>query len=155
MGRLVGLGVLAALLYLGFTQAKPWLEARFETLGLGDGAADGEMGLDGEASRCLQFAEQANDTFAGLMRQFSRPPVRRQEWTSAFIAVSGEVSSAQAACACAEPVCAPAAEAMSELRELTLSFDGVARGSARGIGDPARRQERIEELLAEARRLDG
>ena len=155
MGRLLTLGVLAALLYLGFNQARPWLEARFAAMGLGSEEAGDDMGGSGEEGRCLHFAERANDTFASVMRQFSRPPVDQREWTGAFLAVSAELGDAQVACACAEPVCGPAAEAMSELRELTLSFDGVARGNSRGIDNPALRQARIEELLDEARRLGG
>lgn len=154
MGRLASLLVLAGLLYVGYTQALPWIEARLETLDRG-AETRGASAEDDQARRCVRLAQQANDTFADLMRQFSRPPIDRQQWTGAFLAISGEVGSAQTACACAEDACGPAAEAMSELRELTLSFDGIARGTARGTSNPASRQARVEELLTEARRLAG
>jgi hypothetical protein len=44
---------------------------------------------------------------------------------------------------------------MAELRDATLSFDGVARGTAGGISNPASRQARIDELLSRARHLAG
>lgn len=155
MPRIITLLALAGLLYFGYVNALPWIEARVDGLGLGGSSSAALGGGDEEEMRCLRLAEQADETFSTVMRQFSRPPVDQQEWTGAFLTVSGDVGSAESACSCAGAACAPASEAMAELRELSLSFDGIVRGSARGMGNPASRQARVQELLGRARRLAG
>ena len=152
MGRIVTLAVLAALLYLGYTRGIPWIEARWESLEARGAAARGTGG-DDEALLCLRLAERANGTFSSIMGRFARPPVDRGEWSTALVTVSAEVGSAESACACSAPGCEPAAEAMAELRQLSLAMDRAVRGDPGGMENPARRQARIEEELAEARRL--
>ncbi len=150
MARLIAVVVLGFLLYQGYKHGLPWLEARL-------GSSGDQMTSDesDEAVHCVELARQASTTLADSIRQFSQPPVNQQEWTSAFISVSSDIGSAESACACPGDACDRAAAAVSELRDLSLSFDGIARGEARGMGNPARALERAQELLDEAEHLVG
>ncbi len=150
MARLIGVIVLGLLLYQGYRHGLPWLEARFG--GAGIEAASGERE---EALRCVDLARRASRSLGDTIRQFAHPPINQQEWTSAFISVSADIGSAESACICPGDACDRASAAVSELRDLSLSFDGVARGAARGMGNPARLLERAQELLDEAERLTG
>jgi hypothetical protein len=151
MGRFIGLIVTAFLLYQGYQYAAPWIEERLE--------ADGRSAFgsaDDDEARCVAYARDAAHSLADSMRQFSQPPIDQQEWSSAFITFSSDVGAAESACRCPSVACDRAAEAVSELRDLSLSFDGVARGgSSSGITNPARQLESVYNLLAEAERLAG
>ena len=48
-----------------------------------------------------------------------------------------------------------AVEAAGELRMMYSQFDSMARGTATGFGNPARHQEKVFDLLDEARALAG
>jgi len=154
MGRLVGLAVLAVVLYQGYKHAGPWIEQRF-----GAAASEASAGGGGddqmESANCISRARRAASSLSDSMRQFSQPPVDKQEWTSAFLTVSGDIGAADDSCACTTDACYRAAEAVSELRDLSLSFDGTVRGGSRGISNPARGLERVYDLLDEAESLSG
>lgn len=151
MGRLIGLVVLAVILYQGYKHAGPWIEQRLDA----KGQVSGDDGDDLESVNCISSARNAARSLSDSMRQFSQPPVNQQEWTSAFLTVSGDIGSADNACSCSTDACYRAAEAVSELRDLSLSFDGTLRGGSRGISNPARGLERVYDLLDEAQRLSG
>ena len=151
MRKLVGLAVVAFLLYQGYKTGLPWIQDRLEIGRLGSTP----VGEHGESMLCVELAEQANATFGDMVRQFSNPPIDQQAWTLAFISINGDIGSAQSACGCSSEACNTAALAVSRLRDLALSFDGIARGNARGIGNPASQQARIDELLGDARSQAG
>lgn len=150
MGRLIALIVFAVVLYQGYKYAGPWIEQRLAV------ERGGSLtGADEESARCIDLARRATGGLSDSMAQFSRPPVNQQEWTSSFLAVSGDIGAADSACTCVSDACYRAAEAVSELRDLSLSFDGVVRGGSRGISNPARALERVYDLLDEADELSG
>lgn len=147
MGRLVGLVVLAVVLYQGYKYGRPWIEERLDMK-----RAEEPIGQErSQSARCVDLAEQANRTFADMIRQFSKPPIDQQAWGAALISISGDIGAAESACGCGTAACDKAYSAVAELRSLSLTFDGVARGSARAISNPAAQVERIGELLEEAR----
>jgi hypothetical protein len=150
VGRLIGLIVVAFVLYQGYQYAGPWIERQLETE-----SASGGGGEQEESARCVARARNASRSLSDAMRQFSQPPVRQQEWTSAFLSVSSDVNTAESACMCSTEACDRGYAAVSELRSLSLSLDGVVRGGSQGFSNPARALERVHELLDEADELAG
>jgi hypothetical protein len=148
IARLLAIGILGILLFEGYKYARPRLEPFLSSRSSG-----GSETSDDDASedlRCVDLARRANSALADTMRQFSQPPVNQQEWTSAFISVNGDIGAAENACMCASDACDAATTAVDEMRDLALSFDGIARGGTQGMSNPARIQERIDSLLDEA-----
>jgi len=151
LGRLIGLIVVGFLLYQGYHYAGPWLERNFPTeSGQASGGGESE-----ESARCVALARGASRNLSDSMRQFSQPPVNQQEWTAAFLSVSSDLSAAESACTCPTDACDRGYAAVSELRDLSLSLDGVVRGGSQGFSNPARALERVHELLDEAESLSG
>ncbi len=74
-------------------------------------------------------------------------------WGSVLVRVAGALAEAERACSCPTAACAKGSDAVDELRTMFDELDDMARGNPLGIGNPARRQERVYELLDEARAL--
>jgi hypothetical protein len=122
--KLVTLAILAAIAYYGYTVGLPWWHKQQATR-----EAEETADVESEQSlRCVSMATDANRTLVDQVRQFDRPPSDPGLWTAALIHIGG-------------------------MRELVDQVDGVARGYATGISNPASRQERIVQLLEEARSL--
>ncbi len=152
MQRILALAIVAFLIYVVLTQGLPWLKGQLgpESAGQG-GRAGGET-----EHRCVEAAWQANETLAGQIRSFSRPPVDAELWGISFAEVVREIGSAEIECgSCLTEACDKAGTAVAEIRELALQFDDAVRGDPTGWRNPARRQERINRLLNEARTLAG
>lgn len=147
--RLVTLGILAAIVYYGYTVGLPWWRAQQA----GREAEQAENAEAQEAVHCVGLASEANRTLTSELRQFDRPPVDLGLWTAALIHIGSQLSKADDVCVCPAEACRKAAQALREMRELVDQLDGIARGYAPGISNPATRQERILSLLDEARTL--
>lgn len=146
---MIALLVLVVAAYYAYTRGLPWLQERIETRP----AAETEETQ--EARRCVEAAAGANDLFAGQIRDFARPPVDRDAWARVFLNVEFEIARADSTCSCAAAACATASAALAELRELVLEFDRQVKGISEGFSNPARRQERIYDLLDQASRQAG
>lgn len=144
--RLISLAILAALLYYGYTVGLPWLE----TMGKGGGAG-GSGGSSGESHQCVAEARAASDTISGELLPNARPPVDSGVWGTALVRGGRVLAAAETACSCPTAACARGYDAVQELRAMFDELDDIARGNPAGIGNPARRQERVDRLLDEAR----
>ncbi len=123
-----------------------------ELLPRGGGAPSGTVETDG-SGQCVARAEAASQAVAGELVALARPPLDSAAWGPAVVRAGTVLSAADSACACPEPACARASEALDELRTLVAELEELARGDPRGLGNPARRQERVDRLLDEARAL--
>ena len=148
MRNLIVLAALAALVYYGYTR---WLPER-KAKEAAEAAASEE---NQQALRCVALAEDANRSFASEVRTLGRPPVDQRIWATVLVRLSGDLSSADGACNCPSPACASAAAALLEMRRRLNQLDALVKGRPGGTSNPARAQERIDSLLARARREAG
>jgi len=146
MSRLLGLAIIAVIIYFALTQGLPWLKTA-----MGSGA--GSSAEDSESSYCVAEANAASDAISDELIPNARPPVDAGVWGTALVRVAGALAAAENACSCPTAACAKGSDAVYELRAMFDEFDDIARGNPMGIGNPARRQERVYELLNEARAL--
>ena len=70
-----------------------------------------------------------------------------------LLRVGGALAAAENACSCSTEACAKGTDAVYELRTMFDEFNDIAHGNPMGIGNPARRQERVFALLNQARGL--
>jgi len=146
LGRLLAIAILAVVVYYALTQGLPWLKT---AMGSGAGGSD----EDSESSYCVAQANAASDAITDELIPNARPPVDSGVWGTALVRVGGALAAAENACSCPTAACAKGSDAVYELRTMFDEFDDIARGNPMGIGNPARRQERVYELLNEARAL--
>ncbi|MFQ5348936.1 MAG: hypothetical protein ACE5EG_00680 [Thermoanaerobaculia bacterium] len=144
MSRLLGLAILVLLIYFALTQGLPWLKT---AMGSGGGGSAG----DGPSADCVASAAAASDTVADEVIPNARPPVDAGVWGTVLVRAAGSLAAAENACACPTTACATATEAIYELRSLYDELDDMARGNPAGFGNPARRMERVYDLLNRAR----
>ena len=145
LNRLITLAIVLALAYFVVTRGLPWIQRQMSP------AASGESTGGGEAAECIFRATEANESLSQAVRRFSQPPVDQDEWSNATWEIEREIQSAAAACICPLEACLTASQALDEIRALLSNLDGMARGSSEGFANPARQQERIFELLDQAR----
>lgn len=145
LGRLLAVAILAVLGYYVVTQGLPWLET---AMGSGGGGAAGE---DSASARCVTKAGAAGDTIADELVPNARPPVDSGVWGTALVRAGGALAAAETACSCPTAACGRGLEAVYELRTLFDELDDLARGNPAGFGNPARRLERVYDLLDQAR----
>jgi len=145
LNRLVTLAIVLAIAYFVVTRGLPWIQRQF-------GPATGsEAAGGGEAAECIYRATEANEALSQAVRRFSQPPVDQDEWSSVTWEIESEIQLAAAACMCSLEACQTASQALDEIRALLSNLDGMARGDSTGFANPARQQERIFELLDQAR----
>ncbi len=147
MSRLLGLAVIAAIIYFALTQGMPWLKTA-----MGSGGGGGTAG-GSDSSYCVGEANAASDAISDELIPNARPPVDSGVWGTAVVRVAGALAAAENAWSCPTAACGKGYDAVHELRTMFDEFDDIARGNPMGIGNPARRQERVYELLNEARAL--
>lgn len=145
LGRLLAVAILVLVGYYVVTQGLPWLET---AMGSGAGGAAAE---DSESARCIAEAGAASDAIADELIPNARPPVDSGVWGTVLVRVAGALAAAENACSCPTAACAKGLDAVYELRAMFDELDDVARGNPAGIGNPARRQERVYVLLDQAR----
>ncbi len=149
MRGILRLAIIAALLYVGYTQGRPWLERHQKS------KADTEAGsADASASAaCVSRARAANDALASELLPLAAPGSDRGSWGTALVRTGGALTDADDACRCGTDACLQASLAISEMRKMVESLNNAVRGSAPPPTNPAHLQERIDRLLDEAQRL--
>ncbi|MEM7482509.1 MAG: hypothetical protein AAF481_15140 [Acidobacteriota bacterium] len=148
---LIKLLILAALLYFGITEVWPWAQAKI--LNTGSSIAGTATGGDNSAgSACVAEARSASQALADGARAFRSPPYDLAAWSSTVSSVSSRLSRAESACRCDLESCRAGAEAVTELRALLTTFDGMVRGDG-SFSNPASQRERADDLLNEAQML--
>jgi hypothetical protein len=153
LSRLVSFAVVMALVYFALTRGLPWIREQIAPTARSYEAADGDTAAP--AGACIESVARANDSLGQLVRRFGTGPVDADEWSTNSWAIESELRDAEMTCTCLSEACRKAAEAASELRTMYSQFDAMARGTATGYGNPARNQERVFDLLDEARSLAG
>jgi len=122
MNKVINLVLLAVVVWFGYTQVLPW----FRSLGTGPGSRAFNAG-GGEDGECVMAARQAAEVFSEVMRGFSRPPIDRNEWDSAYLRIENRITNADDRCSCSRPACSNARAALSDLRGLADDFSIAAR----------------------------
>ena len=145
MSKLLGVAIIAVIIYFALTQGMPWLET---AMGTGGGSGEG-----GESAFCISEASAAADTIAEELVPAARPPVDAGTWGSALVRGGRVLARAEDACSCPTAACAKGYEAVQELRGLYDELDDMARGNPMGFGNPARRTETVYQLLDQARAM--
>ena len=153
LSRLVAFAVVMALVYFALTRGLPWIQEQLSPAARSFEAAGSEV--SDPAGPCIESVARANESFAQVARRFSGGPVDADEWSSASWEIESEIRDAEMSCTCLSDACRKAAEAAGELRMMYSQFDSMARGTATGFGNPARHQEKVFDLLDEARALAG
>lgn len=159
---LIQLLVFIFVLWLGYTEAWPWLKDKLDensargavTRERTGGSGDRSEGT-GEASRCVQAAQAASSELSGALRTFRSPPYDQSAWGAVSLEISGALGTADSACLCGHPACREAAEAATVLRELYESADGLVRGNPTGTRNLGALQGRADDRLDRARDLLG
>ena len=144
MKRLLFWGIVAAAVYFGYNEV--WLPKQQQKEQQAVAAAE-----NAEARACVTAAVHANDTFLSEVRQLARPPVDSGVWSLVMVRISSQLSEGDGACGCAGEACRSAAAALYEIRQLVNQFDRYARARSQTMFNPASSQERIENLLEDAR----
>jgi hypothetical protein len=143
--RLLALAIVAGLVYYAITQGMPWLQT---AIGSGGSGAEGS-----ESAYCVAEADAAIDSVVDELLPHARPPVDAGVWGTALVRTARDLAAAENACNCPTEACDKGSDAVQELRAMYDELDDIARGNPAGIGNPARRQERVYDLLNEARDL--
>jgi hypothetical protein len=146
MGKLLALAIIAVITWYVLTQGLPWLKTE-----LGAGPTGGDEA--GESEFCIAQASAASDSVADELVPAARPPIDSAIWGTVLLRVAGDLAAAERACACPTAACGKALDAVMELRAVYDGIDNIARGNPMGMSNPARNQERANELLNEARQL--
>lgn len=150
MGKLLSLAVVIIVVYFMYSQAFPWIEERFDGHPAESSSGAGESG----GGRCVESAEHANQVMSGELVRFGSPPVDPDAWSMSYHTIARAISTAEVDCSgCFGESCRSAQSALSEMRGLAQQFDDAARGEAYGWSNPASTQERIHNLLDQARAL--
>ena len=144
MSKLLGVAIIAVIIYFVLTQGMPWLQTAMGTGGPAEG---------GESAFCISQASEAVDTISEELVPAARPPVDAGVWGTALVRGGRVLAAAENACTCPTGACGKGYEAVQELRGLYDELDDMARGNPMGFGNPARRVETVHELLRQARAL--
>ena len=156
-GNLAGLLkalALVVVVYFAVTEGWPWLRDQLDRKPTPPTAAgDDAATSSGPGSRCVDLALEASNDWADQLRRFRQPPYDLDAWGAALAATEERIATADAACACPLESCSAAAAALGELRGLLSAVDSVVRGEPSAFRNPAREQERIDDLLGQARDL--
>jgi len=149
VSRIVKVVVVIALVYFGYTQVVPWIKS---VGGGSEGSGSAESAFpDAGASRCIDLASRASSTLGSEMRRYAKPPVDLAEWGATVNKVEMKIYAADSECRCSEPGCSEARQAMSEIKSLLATFDGIVRGDTSGFSNPANQLQEADRLLEEAR----
>jgi hypothetical protein len=146
LGRLLALAILAVVVYYALTEGLPWLRTAMDS---GSAASEGST----ESALCVSQADAASQSVVDELIPTARPGVDGAVWGTVLVRVAGALAEAERACSCPTAACAKGYEAVREMRGMFDEFDDIARGNPMGISNPANRQERVYQLLDEARAL--
>lgn len=146
LNKLITAAILLGIGYFIVSQAGPWLGQQAGGSSQSDTIED-----DGGASYCVDLAFAANDRLGDSLRRFAHPPVDLDQWSDSMWEIEGAINEATSSCTCPSDACSTANQALGEMRDQVSTFDSLVRGTAAGYANPATRQERILDLLNEAR----
>lgn len=144
MNRLLSVALLIAGAYLLITKLGPWVQGGSRPAGSLSTAA---------GSECVDRAHEAADLLMDAARDSARPGSDPTAWSDASWRVDRSIQSASAACICPAPACAKAMQALDEMRAQMNTLGELVAGNSAGMPNLATRQERIVDLLSEARGL--
>ena len=154
LAGLVKILLLAVLVYFGVTAGWPWLRNQLDRKSGAPAAMEDDVETSGgRGSRCVDLALAASTALGDQFRRFRQPPYDLDAWGSALAASEERIGTADTACGCSLKSCTTAAAALGDLRSLLASVDSVIRGDPSAFRNPAREQERIDDLLGQARDL--
>ena len=153
LSKLVSFAIVMALVYFALTRGLPWIREQIAPTSRSYKATNGDT--SDPAGPCIEGVARAKDSLGQLVRKFGAGPIDADEWSSAGWDVEAEIRDAEMTCSCLSEACRKAAQAAGELRAMYSQFDATARGTATGYSNPARNQERVFDLLDEARSLAG
>lgn len=153
LSKLVSFAVIMAIIYFALTRGLPFIREQIAPTARSYEAVEGET--SDPAWTCIDSVAKANDSLGRLARRFGTGPADADEWSTASWDVEAEIRDAEMTCTCFSEACRKATEAAGELRAMYSQFDATARGTATTYGNPARNQERVFDLLDEARALAG
>lgn len=142
--RLLAVAILIALGYLIAPEVGPLL-SRF-----GSRSTSSDSTEDHGAGYCVDRAAEVNLELGRALRQAGRVAGETGVWSDAMWRVEREISEAASLCVCPAEACSIAAQALEEMTRQVQDLDMLARGTATGYANPARRQERIVDLLEKA-----
>ena len=145
MKSILSWGVIAILLYAGYTYGRPYIEDLLAQQSSGDGSTSSGSGDD---SVCVRSARKATEDFASKASRFSAP-VDQAEWQSALSMSRGRVQKARDICRCNEPACSTASQALDQLDGLMHLYDRML-GSNDSSFNPANRLEGVYDTLERA-----
>jgi hypothetical protein len=144
MRSLAYLLVLAGAGYLIYTQGLPKWEEHKAAKAASSTESD-------QAVRCVNQTESVVRSFSSGMRQFSTPPVDRDNWGTWFRGIGGELSSAESACSGPTDAARKASGALYDLRDLLGDLDRFVADGGGPVLDAPSRLERINRMVAGAR----
>jgi len=153
LSRLVSFAIVMAIVYFALTRGLPWIREQIAPTARSYEATEGDT--SDPAGPCIESVASANDSLGQLLRRFSSGPVDSDEWSTASWDIEAAIRDAEMTCTCCSEACRKASEAAGELRMMYSQFDAMARGTATTYSNPARNQERVFDLLDEARSLAG
>jgi hypothetical protein len=146
LNRVITLAVLLAIAYYSYTRVIPWIRNQSAT------AADLETPRgDAGASDCVDSVVEANATLTESAIRFKSPPIDVDSWSATVWEIEREIQSAAASCICPSEACLKGNQALDAIRLALANLEGLVRGDASGFSNPARDQERIQQLIEEAR----
>lgn len=151
-GSLAGFAKLAlvvVLLVLGYTEVLPRL--RENRGGLGGRSGETSSG-EGQGGACVAEAAAANRAFGSDIGRFARAG-EVEAWEDHRWETESLLDEAEQTCDCNRPSCEKARDALAQLRTLVDELDSIVRSDTLVSFNPARRQERIDNLLGTARDL--
>ncbi len=138
------------LLYFGVREGLPWLQERFGlTSDARSGSIEGTSGEDA-ARRCIGAVQESASQVAEGLARAGRRPGDRGGWDATRSRLETSLDRASSSCFCFEPGCAPAAEALDELRALVERFDRGLDDRSQMPLNAARDLQRVEGLLDQA-----
>lgn len=153
MDKIIKLVVLAVLLFVAFDRGLPWIQRNLADRADAIGDVASGAATHGAASTCVSAADRASNAFGASIGRLGGPDGDLDSWSDFMDRVESKINQAEDRCECDVSSCEKASQAMSALAGVLRDFDDQKRGSG-GLGsDPVRRQERINDLLDEARRL--
>ena len=150
LSRLLSLAIVLVVAYFLLTTAGPMIREQF-----GGRATSVETDSSSEEGQCVELAFQANELLIRVARQYGQPPVDVDAWSDAQWEIDSEIQSAESTCYCSAEACQSASQALAEMRNLVSNLDGMVRGTSPGFANPANQQERIYDLLNQARSSAG
>ena len=151
--RIIKLAVVIVIVYFAYTQVLPWVK-NFGG-GIGDTGSSETGFSDGGARRCIDLTSRASSTLGSELRQYTKPPFDLVDWSATVHKVEMKIYEADSDCRCSAPGCSEARQALSEIKSLLATFDGMIRGNTSGFSNPAEQLQEADRLIEEARYAAG